>query len=25
LTDGIVKYGRYDKTRKKVEVLPAVQ
>ncbi len=25
LTDGIVKYGRYDKTRKKVEVSPAVQ
>jgi large subunit ribosomal protein L27 len=25
LTDGIVKYGRYDKTRKKVEVLSAVQ
>jgi large subunit ribosomal protein L27 len=23
LTDGIVKYGRYDKTRKKVEVLAA--
>ncbi|MBM4261263.1 MAG: 50S ribosomal protein L27 [Deltaproteobacteria bacterium] len=23
LTDGIVKYGRYDKTRKKVDVLPA--
>jgi large subunit ribosomal protein L27 len=25
LTDGIVKYGRYDKTRKKVEVFPAAQ
>jgi large subunit ribosomal protein L27 len=25
LTDGIVKYGRYDKTRKKVEVLPVAQ
>jgi large subunit ribosomal protein L27 len=25
LTDGIVKYGRYDRTRKKVEVLPALQ
>jgi large subunit ribosomal protein L27 len=25
LTDGIVKYGRYDKTRKKVEVEPAAQ
>jgi large subunit ribosomal protein L27 len=23
LIDGIVKYGRYDKTRKKVEVVPA--
>jgi ribosomal protein L27 len=25
LTDGIVQYGRYDRTRKKVEVLPAAQ
>jgi large subunit ribosomal protein L27 len=23
LVDGVVKYGRYDKTRKKVEVVPA--
>jgi large subunit ribosomal protein L27 len=23
LIDGVVKYGRYDKTRKKVDVLPA--
>ena len=25
LTDGIVRYGRYDRSRKQVEVLPAAQ
>jgi large subunit ribosomal protein L27 len=25
LTDGIVKYGRYDRTRKKVEIEPMAQ